>query len=393
MIEEIVRNRYDNYSLHNWKSIPTVEELVLYFSDSTHQSELSSLDNAVELEQWRKALIIEIDQKLGLDGAVKLKENDDALKNTLFLVASRCAERLREAKPTPQLDKELQTYGESFGYRVSRRMVDEDYRRLRKKLLTVDSPADIEQIAESYCEQRLPNNFETLLSELKKGDINCWDEMFCYIKRLSLITLRWAEGRGNANYLDCAQRYIEADVISDTSYFIYKEVTENRLKKGIDSAEYFRNHILAVCRNILLNAERRYNKRRFARLEPHQEEVAVEKEESQDYSELIYDVDIDDERSVRLLLVHILLRKEHPWYRELTQGEVNMNVFEAVYIQKRSYREVAQEIFGEELTNIEERLCSRLRKGQERTKDRLMRRMYRMLESFRQNGYYEPTAM
>lgn len=377
VITELVRKECDAYQLVDLGLLPSVDEGVSLLLPEFGKVDRVVLDDFARFCVWRREMLQFFYKQLEYGLFVRNAGESASFRRFLFTLKRRIAGILYERCDEPTIDRELAVPGKTLAFKWSGMLDDEWFQSGRMDLLTVETPALLEEKCWGYCRDFFPIDMGKLKVRLEKNDPEFWDDLSLTIKKIADVV---TSGRlVSIQY----KKEIAQDVWTDTFFLLNRKMV-SKCVPLFETALHFRHYIARICLNKCREAIRKYYHPDMTLTVTGEMPSDIMEEEDVDIVGRDYGVsaiNCDDEDEVRRCLTIVLLDKLEPWYSELTKGiEDKIELVFLRYVEGLSYDEIANLKDADASQEARPRLSNRMRQTVVRTRRLLKQRFVELLK-------------
>lgn len=386
VITELIRKECEAYQLIGFGLLPSVEEGVERLLPLLGKVDSSVFNDYTRFSAWRKEVLHLFYKQLDYAGFIREEGLNAPFRRFLFYLKKRITGYLREQCKEATIDKDLAVPPETLAFKLSVMLEEELFGKENLRLLSVDSPARLEELRRESCRNCFPIGLDGLLVRLKKDDPEFWDSLYLKIKKIAQNVTS-----GQSVSIQYRKEILQ-DTWSDTSLLLHDKVSVGDIP-AFETSLHFRNYIARICLNKCREAFRKHNLPDISLTETG--EVTADlfqsvEEETPDIclqTNGLADIDSENEEEVGRSLTIILWDKLEPWYTELTRDiEEKTELIFLHYVEGLSYDAIAA-IKGADMPGEERsRLAAKLRQDVVRTRRTLKLRFVELLKSNKKNG-------
>lgn len=331
---------------------------------------------------WRQVIISLFYSLLGYNSFLQQHKHDDAFGRFLLVLYRRLLRLRHRSWKGETIDRFLAVLPCSLAFKMSFRLSGEANRDLYRVIDQLQTPYELEDCCDAFCESYYPIDLKKLMAFLKQDDDEFWDDMYALIKS------RTARVTSGMLLSKLYKDEIEQDTWSEASLLLHEKVVSNKVP-DFDSAAHLRNYITQICRNKCHEMIR----------SNHRQDVLIEDsvawsvlEETLDEEAMILnrtmsvfqpeEIDMENALEVEMALVVLLLDKTEPWYSILVDGiEDKVETFRLHNIEGLSYDAIARLHASDISSGDLFKLKARLRQEGSRIKEELKKRWIKILKN------------
>ncbi|EKN09324.1 hypothetical protein HMPREF1076_04353 [Parabacteroides goldsteinii CL02T12C30] len=330
---------------------------------------------------WRGKVISLFYSLLGYNGFLKQHKHDDAFTRFLLVLYKRLLRWRKKSWKGETIDRFLATSPCSLAFKMSFMLAVEANRNLYRVIDRLQTPYELEDRCDMFCESFYPIDLGKLMELLRKDDDEFWNDIYMLIRdQVNRVT----------SYQLLSNQYkaeIEQDTWSEASLLFHEKVVSDTIP-DFESAIHLRNYIIRICQNKCYEMMRSNRSQDVLVEDPATLRVLMEtfEDETKDVSRSMdtfqpEEIDVENEYEVKVALAVLLLDKIEPWYSRLVEGiEDKVETFRQHTIEGMSYEEIARlRTYGIIMTDHKLKAC--LRQEVSRVKVELKKRWLKLLKT------------